>query len=154
MDQENLRDGDIVAIARNPDSSEWAIVVMRILEGITVKRFHPTSKGSVELQPQSINPEHEPIESDDDTENREIVGVVVGVMIGASSTEVSSVGGIPRGSVASPPNVRGDSMMRIAYLTLTLHLVQGCAPDGPLGPVGEMVTAPITAPVMFVSTKR
>ena len=45
-------------------------------------------------------------------------------------------------------------MTRIAILVLTGNLVTGCAPDGPLGTVGAIVTVPITAPVMFVSAQR
>ena len=44
-------------------------------------------------------------------------------------------------------------MMRNALLVLTASLVQGCAPDGPLGTVGAIVTAPITAPIMFFSAR-
>ena len=32
-------------------------------------------------------------------------------------------------------------------------LIGGCAPDGPLGTVGAIVTAPVTAPVMFLSAR-
>ena len=42
-------------------------------------------------------------------------------------------------------------MKRIALLVLGESLVAGCSPDGPLGTVGPIVTAPITAPVMFAS---
>ena len=38
-------------------------------------------------------------------------------------------------------------------LVLAASLVAGCAPDGPLGTVGAIVTAPITAPMMFVSAR-
>ena len=44
-------------------------------------------------------------------------------------------------------------MTRIALLALAGSLISGCAPDGPLGAVGAIVTAPITAPVMFVSAR-
>ena len=43
--------------------------------------------------------------------------------------------------------------MRIALLVLGTSLAAGCAPDGPLGAVGVIVTAPITAPIMFVSAR-
>ena len=45
------------------------------------------------------------------------------------------------------------AVTRIALLALTASLMAGCAPDGPLGAVGAIVTAPITAPVMFVSAR-
>ena len=44
-------------------------------------------------------------------------------------------------------------MKRTAVFVLTGALTQGCAPDGPLGTVGAIVTAPITAPVMFLSAR-
>ena len=44
-------------------------------------------------------------------------------------------------------------MTRTASLGLAATLTVGCASDGPLGAVGAIVTAPITAPVMFVSAR-
>ena len=44
-------------------------------------------------------------------------------------------------------------MERTAIVVLTASLIAGCAPDGPLGTVGAIVTAPVTAPVMFVSAR-
>ena len=44
-------------------------------------------------------------------------------------------------------------MRRATPLVLAAILATGCTPDGPLGAVGAIVTAPITAPVMFVSAR-
>ena len=44
-------------------------------------------------------------------------------------------------------------MTRTMLLVFATSLIAGCAPDGPLGTVGAIVTAPITAPVMFVSAR-
>ena len=44
-------------------------------------------------------------------------------------------------------------MTRIATLVLAASLIGGCAPDGRLGAVGAIVTAPITAPIMFLSAR-
>ena len=44
-------------------------------------------------------------------------------------------------------------MKRIVLLALVASLTLGCAPDGPLGRVGAIVTAPITAPIMFFSAR-
>ena len=44
-------------------------------------------------------------------------------------------------------------MKRVALLMLAASVVAGCAPQGPLGTVGAILTAPITAPVMFVSAR-
>ena len=42
---------------------------------------------------------------------------------------------------------------RPAMLVLGVSLIADCTPDGPLGTVGAVATAPITAPVMFVSAR-
>ena len=44
-------------------------------------------------------------------------------------------------------------MTKIAMLLIAASFIGGCAPDGPLGTVGAIVTAPVTAPVMFVSAR-
>ena len=46
-----------------------------------------------------------------------------------------------------------NSVTSIAMLVLAASLIGGCAPDGPLGTVGAIVTAPATAPVMFLSAR-
>ena len=48
---------------------------------------------------------------------------------------------------------RRKEVTRFALLVLAAGFAAGCAPDGPLGTVGAIVTAPITAPVMFVSAR-
>ncbi|MCY4667599.1 MAG: transcriptional repressor LexA [Rhodococcus sp.] len=80
------RTGDIIAIKRTPDASEGDIVVARIGTEITVKCFHRPSNDRVELRPCSENPEHCTIVIDGQTEDWEIVGVVVGAMVGARPT--------------------------------------------------------------------
>ena len=47
-----------------------------------MKCFHRPSADRIELQPRSDNPEHRPIVVNADTEDWEIVGVVVGAMTG------------------------------------------------------------------------
>ena len=44
-------------------------------------------------------------------------------------------------------------MRRATPLVLAAILAAGCTPDGPLGTVGAIVTAPVTAPVMFISAR-
>ena len=85
LDRVGIKDGDIVAIQENPDPSEGELVMARIEESITLKRFHRTEKGTIELQPESTNPEHKTIEIDEETPNWGVVGVVVGAMIGPPS---------------------------------------------------------------------
>ena len=76
------RTGDIVAVKRTPDPTDGDIVVARIGTEITLKCFHRPSDDRVELRPCSKNPEHCTIVIDEQTEDCEIVGVVVGAMIG------------------------------------------------------------------------
>ncbi len=82
MSSVGYRSGDIVAVKRTPDPAEGDIVVARIGTDITLKCFHRPSDDRVELRPCSRNPEHRPIVIDEHTEDWEIVGVVVGAMIG------------------------------------------------------------------------
>ena len=86
MDRVGYRSGDIVAVKRNPDPGEGEVVIARIGQEITLKCFRRAGRNRIELQPRSSNPEHEPIVIDRATEDWEIVGVVVGAMIGARPT--------------------------------------------------------------------
>ncbi|MCY4510949.1 MAG: transcriptional repressor LexA [Acidobacteria bacterium] len=78
--------GDIVAVKRTPEPAEGDIVVARMGSDITLKRFHRAAEDRIELQPHSNNPEHGPLVIDRTTADWEIVGVVVGAMIGARPT--------------------------------------------------------------------
>ncbi len=82
MSSVGYQSGDIVAVKRTPDPAEGDIVVARIGTDITLKCFHRPSDDRVELRPCSENPEHCAIMIDEQTEDWEIVGVVVGAMIG------------------------------------------------------------------------
>ena len=86
MSSVGYQSGDIVAVKRTPDANEGDIVIARIGTEITVKCFHRAGPERIELQPRSNNPEHETIVIDGTTEDWEIVGVVVGAMIGARPT--------------------------------------------------------------------
>ena len=83
MSAVGYQSGDIVAVKRTPDAAEGDIVVARIASDITLKEFHRPSEDRIELRPCSKNPEHCAIVIDAQTEDWEIVGVVVGAMIGA-----------------------------------------------------------------------
>ena len=74
--------GDIIAVRRTPDASNGEVVVARIGTDITLKCFHRPTEERIELRPRSKNPEHCTIVIDEQTEDWEIVGVVVGAMIG------------------------------------------------------------------------
>ena len=82
MSSVGYRTGDIIAIKRTPDAAEGNVVMARIGTEITLKCFHRPADDRVELKPCSSNPEHRPIVIDERTEDWEIVGVVVGAMVG------------------------------------------------------------------------
>ena len=82
MSSVGYRTGDIIAIKRTPNATDGDIVLVRIGTEITLKCFHRPSEDRVELRPCSKNPEHCAIVIDEQTEDWEIVGVVVGAMIG------------------------------------------------------------------------
>ena len=75
--------GDIVAVRRDPDPHDGDVVVGRIGSDVTLKAFRRVLDTKVELQPRSTNSEHRSIVIDEQTEDWEIVGVVVGAMVGA-----------------------------------------------------------------------
>ena len=83
MERIGLKSGDLVAIRLNPSPRDGDIVVARINQDITLKRYQRTDENTVELQPMSSNPEHETNYIKLDTEDFEIVGVMVGAIIGA-----------------------------------------------------------------------
>ena len=77
--------GDIVAVRRQPEARDGDIVLARIGEEVTLKRFERFERIDakiVELQPVSTNPKHEPIRIGPTTEDAEIVGIVVGAIVG------------------------------------------------------------------------
>ncbi|MCY4666405.1 MAG: S24 family peptidase, partial [Rhodococcus sp.] len=82
MSSVGYRSGDILAVKRTPDPAQGDIVVARIGTDITLKCLHRPSEDRVELRPCSENPEHCAIVIDGQTDDWEIVGVVVGAMIG------------------------------------------------------------------------
>ena len=86
MDRVGYRSGDIVAVKRNPDPGDAEVVIARIGPEMTLKCFHRAGRDRIELQPRSNNPEHKAILIDPTTPDWEIVGVVVGAMIGARPT--------------------------------------------------------------------
>ena len=82
LDKVGLRGGDLVAVQRTANVHEGDLVVARIGQDVTLKRYHRKSKDAVELQPESTNPEHRSIRIDAHTEDVDIVGVVVGAIVG------------------------------------------------------------------------
>ena len=82
MDLTGLRDGDIVAIRSNPDPNSGEMVVGRVDDEVTLKRFVRLGSKHVELRPESSNPEHKPVRIDLARERLHIDGIVVGALIG------------------------------------------------------------------------
>ena len=82
MDLAGFKSGDIVAVREGGDAQNGDIVVARIGEEITLKRFYrPNEYSNIELQPVSSNDEHDTINVDEQTDF-EISGIVVGAIIG------------------------------------------------------------------------
>ena len=82
MDRVGLRDGDLVAIQAVPEAVHGQIVVARIDNEVTLKRFVRTARDRVELCPESYNEEHQPIVIDLSNTELNIDGVAVGALIG------------------------------------------------------------------------
>ena len=82
LDAVGFASGDIVAVRKQPEANNGDIVLARIGQDATLKRYQRVSKDTVEFQPVSTNPEHEPIRVDARTDDVAIVGVVVGAIIG------------------------------------------------------------------------
>ena len=74
--------GDILAVRRNPDPRNGDIVVARIGDEVVVKRFVRPDEHTIELQSESHNPEHQTIRITKETDGFEVVGTVVGAIVG------------------------------------------------------------------------
>ena len=82
MDKVGFRTGDILAVRRQPEARNGDVVIARIGADITLKRYERTGKTTVELRPVSTNAGHDPIEIGPTTTDVEIIGVVVGAIVG------------------------------------------------------------------------
>ena len=74
--------GTVVAIKSQPTAETGALVVARLEEEVTLKRFVRKDERHAELRPESTNPEHQPIEVNLEEDGFEIAGVAVGALIG------------------------------------------------------------------------
>ena len=82
MDKLGFRTGTVVAIKAQRTADNHDIVVARIEDEVTLKRFVRLSKRLVELRPESTNPEHDTIEVDLKSTDLHIDGIAVGALIG------------------------------------------------------------------------
>ena len=83
LDRAGFASGDIVAVHRQPEARDGDVVLARIGAEVTLKRYQRIDASTVELQPVSSNPDHEPIQVGPTTPDAEIVGIVVGAIVGA-----------------------------------------------------------------------
>ena len=74
--------GTVVAIKSQPEAENGSVIVARLDDHVTLKRFVRRDERHVELRPESTNPEHKSIQIDLKTEGFEIAGVAVGALIG------------------------------------------------------------------------
>ena len=65
-----------------PEVNDGDIVLARSGLEVTLKRYERIDAKTVELQPVSTNPEHKVIEIGPTTDDAEIVGIVVGAIVG------------------------------------------------------------------------
>ncbi|MYD96876.1 MAG: repressor LexA [Gammaproteobacteria bacterium] len=73
-----ILDGDLLAVRKTPDATNGAIVVARIDDDVTVKRFRRKSRSKVLLEAENRN--YEPIEVDLKSQELVIEGLSVGVI--------------------------------------------------------------------------
>ena len=82
LDKAGLRTGDVVAVRRDAQARDGDLVVARTGHDITLMRCRRDADDVIELRPESTNPAHEAIRVDRDTAHIEIVGIVVGAIVG------------------------------------------------------------------------
>ena len=82
MDRLGIVTGTVVAVKSQPTAESGDVVVAKLEDEVTLKRFVQKDEKHAELLPESTNDEHQPIEVDLEQENFEIAGVAVGALIG------------------------------------------------------------------------
>ena len=74
--------GDIVAVRSQPEARDGDVVLARLGRKVALRRFQRIDAATVRLHPVNPSPEHEPVEIGPTTEDAEIVGIVVGAIVG------------------------------------------------------------------------
>ena len=82
MNRLGLVTGTLVAVQSRAEAEHRDVVVARIDDEVTLKRFIRVSGRYVELRPESTNPKHRPIKVDLETGYFAVAGVAVGALIG------------------------------------------------------------------------
>ena len=90
MDRLGLRTGTVVAVKAQAVPDNHDVVVARIEDEVTLKRYVRVSERRVELRPESTNPEHRCIEVDLARTELHIDGVAVGALIGQGFSPVAA----------------------------------------------------------------
>ena len=88
MTKVGLTTGDLVAVRATADAPNGAIVIARVDNEVTCKKFKRIDYRYVELLPMSDNPCHKARRIDLATEDFHIDGIVVGIVIGRSVDQV------------------------------------------------------------------
>ena len=82
MDRLGFVTGSVVGVKAQSDAENGSVIVARVEDQVTLKRYFRMDEGHVELRPESSNPEHEPIQIDLKETAFEMVGIAVGALIG------------------------------------------------------------------------
>lgn len=85
MNKLGLTDGSVVAIATDQIPKDGDVVVARLGEQVTLKRYKRIDDRHVELRPESTNTEHRPQVVDAETDHLHVEGVMVGALIGPAT---------------------------------------------------------------------
>ena len=82
MNRLGLVTGTVVAVQAQPVAENGEVIVARLDDEVTLKRYVRLDERHVELRPESTNPDHQSIEIDLENDPFEIAGVAVGALIG------------------------------------------------------------------------
>ena len=82
MNKLGLVTGTVIAVKAQPVAENGDVVVARLEDEVTLKRYFRKDERRIELHPESTNPDHRPITVDLKMDPFEIAGVAVGALIG------------------------------------------------------------------------
>ena len=82
MNKLGLVTGTVIAVKAQPVAENGDVVVARLEDEVTLKRYVRLDERRIELHPESTNPDHQPIRIDLEHDPFEIAGVAVGALIG------------------------------------------------------------------------